>query len=165
MKKLHLIRHAKSSWDNSYLADIDRPLNERGMRSCQIMAAPIADAGCPFTAVFCSPAVRAQSTIEQISEALTDREIDWQVDSALYTFAFQDLLEWCKGLDDAIAEVVIVGHNPAMTDFINEMSDRTIDNLPTCSYAQLWFEDLSWQTLSVGSAQLVSFLKPKMFID
>lgn len=165
VKKLHLIRHAKSSWNNSYLADIDRPLNERGMRSCQTMAAKIAEAGCPFTDVFCSPAVRARSTIEQISETLADRRIDWQVDNALYTFDFQDLLRWCRGVDDVIAQIVIIGHNPAMTDFINEMSDRTIENLPTCGYAQLWFETQSWQTLPAKSAKLVSFLKPKMFMD
>ncbi|MEL6556492.1 MAG: histidine phosphatase family protein, partial [Cyanobacteria bacterium J06621_11] len=64
MKKLHFIRHAKSSWRNAYLADIDRPLNERGVRSCQVMAAQIVKAGCPLDNIFCSPAVRAQSTIE-----------------------------------------------------------------------------------------------------
>ena len=185
MKKLHLLRHAKSSRDNSYLADIDRPLNERGIRDCQVMAVPIVEAGCPLTTIFCSPAMRAQSTIEYISEALADREITWRVDSALYTFEFRDLLKWCQELDDTMTDVVIIGHNPAMTDFANQMSSQmssqmnsqvsdrtnttypahTIENLPTCGYAQLLFQDQSWQTLSVGSAELVSFLKPKMFVD
>ncbi|EDX87062.1 phosphoglycerate mutase family protein [Synechococcus sp. PCC 7335] len=159
MKKLHLIRHAKSSHDNSYLADIDRPLNQRGLQACEVMAAQIAKAGCPFDPIFCSPAVRAQSTIEQISQALPERQISWQVDNALYTFRSQDLLGWCQALEEAVNEVVIVGHNPAMTDFVNEISDRTIDNLPTCGYVQLLFENDSWQNLSADSAKLVSFLK------
>ncbi len=164
MRKLHLIRHAKSSRDDSYLADIDRPLDKRGLASCQLMAMQIADAGCPFDPVFCSPAVRAQSTIEQIDQSLSDRQIHWQIDNALYTFETQDLLKWCKALNDSMAEVVIVGHNPAMTDFVNQMSDRPIKNLPTCGYVQLWFELDSWQALSAGSAKLVNFLKPKTFI-
>lgn len=129
------------------------------------MAAPIAEAGCPFTAVFCSPAMRTRSTIEHISKALIDRAIDWQVDDALYTFEFQDLLKWCRGLDDAIAQAVIIGHNPALTDLINQIGDRPIENLPTCGYAQLLFESQSWQTLGAGTAKLASYLKPKMFVD
>lgn len=162
MKKLHLIRHAKSSHNSRY-ADIDRPLNQRGLQACEIMAAQIAKAGCPLDPIFCSPAVRAQSTIEQISQALPERQISWQVDNALYTFEAQDLLAWCQALEDAVNEVVMVGHNPAMTDFVSKISDRTIDNLPTCGYVQLLFKNDSWQNLSTGSAKLVSFLKPKMF--
>ena len=163
MKKLHLIRHAKSSRDSSYLADIDRPLNQRGLEACEIMAVQIVSAGCPFDPIFCSPAVRTQSTLEQISQALPSHQITWQVDNALYTFKFQDLLRWCRSLDGAIAEAVIVGHNPAITDFVNEMSDRTIENVPTCGYVQLLFENNSWQNIATGSAKLISFLKPKMF--
>ncbi|MGB3790207.1 MAG: histidine phosphatase family protein [Phormidesmis sp.] len=165
MKRLHLIRHAKSSRDDSDLADIDRPLNKRGLASCQIMATQIADVGCPFDPVFCSPAVRTQSTIEQISQALSSQQIHWQTDNALYTFEVQDLVKWCRALDNSMTEVVIVGHNPAMTDFVNQMSDRTIKNLPTCGYVQLQFEVDSWQALSARSAKLVSFLTPKMFAD
>ncbi len=165
MKKLHLIRHAKSSQGDRDLADIDRPLNKRGLVSCQIMAAQIVAAGCPLDPIFCSPAVRTQSTIEQISQALSNQQIHWQTDNALYTFEVQDLVKWCRALDDSMTEIVIVGHNPAMTDFVNQMSDRTIKNLPTCGYVQLLCEVDSWQSLSAGSAKLVSFLKPKMFMS
>ncbi|MGB7251195.1 MAG: histidine phosphatase family protein [Phormidesmis sp.] len=164
MKKLHLIRHAKSSWADDSLADIDRPLNPRGVKSCRVMAAQIVKAGCGFEHVFCSPAVRAQSTIEQISQNLPDREIVWQLDDALYTFDAQDLLRWCRGLDNALSEVVVVGHNNAMTDFCNEVGDRPIENLPTCGYVQLAFGRGAWQDLSTGSAERLSFLKPKMFM-
>lgn len=163
MKKLHLIRHAKSSWTDSSLADIARPLNKRGLKSCRIMAQQIVKAGCRFEQVFCSPAVRAQSTIEQISQHLREREVKWQVDDVLYTFDSKVLLAWCRGLDNSMSEVVIIGHNPAMTDFCNEVGDRKVENLPTCGYAQLGLNRSSWQDLSVSSAQLLIFLKPKMF--
>ena len=77
MKKNHIIRHAKSSWADSTLEDIERPLNKRGLKSCRIMARKIAKTGCLFNNVFCSPAVRAQSTIENISKHLKDLDIRW----------------------------------------------------------------------------------------
>ena len=168
MKKLHLIRHAKSSWADTALADIDRPLNKRGLKSCKVMATKIVEAGCGFDHVFCSPAVRARSTIEQLSAALPTTEIDWQIDEALYTFDVWDLRNWCYAIDEALLEVVIVGHNSALTDLINTFGNTPIQNLPTCGYAQLVFghesEDIAWRSLSARSATLASFLKPKMFM-
>lgn len=165
MKTLHLIRHAKSSWSDGSLADIDRPLNKRGLKSCKVMAAQIVKAGCHFDHVFCSPAVRAQTTLEALNQALPNQDITWHTDQALYTFDVWDLRTWCYGLDNALSEVVIVGHNSALTDLINSFGNSPIENLPTCGYAQLAFKDQSWQSLSAQSAELVSFLKPKMFMD
>lgn len=164
MKKLHLIRHAKSSWKDSSLADIDRPLNKRGLESCQIMAQQILNAGCDFKHVFCSTAVRAQATIEHISQSLIDRNIQWHLDDALYTFNNQDLFLWWQTLDDSIPEVVMIGHNPAITDFCNEVSDSDIDNIPTCGYVQLAFDQNLWRDLSEKSTRQLHFLKPKMFM-
>jgi len=163
MKKLHLIRHAKSSWANEALADIDRPLNSRGSEACRTMAPQMVQAGCPFEPVFCSPARRAQSTIEQLAQHLLDREISWQTDDELYTFDANALLKWCRNLDDSLLEAVVVGHNAAMTDLCNQIGDRFIKNVPTCGYVQLVFAQNSWQDLSAGSGKLLSFLKPKMF--
>ena len=152
MKKLHLIRHAKSSWEDSSLADIDRPLNSRGIRSCQAIAPEIIKAGCHFEHTYCSPAVRAQSTIEQISRRITQQDIHWQIDENLYTFSSQALMTWCHNLDNSISEVVLIGHNPAITDFCNDACDQYIDNIPTCSYVQLIFSQNTWKDLSANSA-------------
>lgn len=167
MKKLHLIRHAKSSWSDETLPDIERPLNKRGLKSCPIMAQQIRKAGCSFEHVFCSPAVRAQTTIEHIAHHLKvehDLAITWKVDRALYTFEAENLLTWCRTLNDAITEVVIVGHNNAITDFTNQVGDHTVDNVPTCGYVQLALHNPKWAELSANSAELMSFLKPKMFM-
>lgn len=164
MKKLHLIRHAKSSWSDGSLADIERPLNKRGLKSCEVMAEQIVKAGCAFEHVFCSPALRAQSTIENLCAQLTTKEISWQIDQALYTFEVRDLLAWCQGLDDSLTEVVVVGHNSALTDLINMVGDQPLENLPTCGYVQLALGDRTWKDLSAGSTELLSFLKPKMFM-
>jgi len=162
MKKIHLIRHAKSSWDDGSLADIDRPLSELGISNCQFMAQHIVDAGCCFDNVFCSPAVRAQSTIDLITSRITEIEAMWQTDEELYTFSSNNLFRWFRGVDDSIPEVLIIGHNPAFTDFCNELSDSDIRNIPTCGYAQLSIhQDCRWQDISEITAELTTFLKPK----
>lgn len=162
MKKIHLIRHAKSSWKNPRLADIDRPLNKRGMSTSAFMASPIHKAGCQFTHVFCSPAVRAQSTIATIASCLPEINIEWQTDNALYTFDSNDLYQWCQSLDELISELVIIGHNPAFTDFCNELSHSHIRNIPTCGYAQLTtHSNNTWQQISTTHFELTTFIRPK----
>jgi len=163
MKKIiHLIRHAKSSWDDSSLADIDRPLNQRGKNNCRLMASPIVEAGCDFQQVYCSPAVRAQSTIRLIANALSELSIQWHIDSDLYTFYAGDLLNWVQSLSDEQNSVVIIGHNPAITELTNLVSNANINNVATCGYVQISF-DGRWHDLGHNTANVVTCLKPKMF--
>jgi len=162
MKKIHLLRHAKSDWDNKALADIDRPLDERGVRTAIFMASILNNAGCPFVNVFCSPAVRAQSTVELISEHLLEIDFQWQVDNDLYTFNSSRLHEWFRQLDEATSECLIIGHNPALTFFCNQLSNSSIKNIPTCGYAQLTASrECIWQDVSETHFELTSFLRPK----
>ncbi len=168
MKTLHLIRHAKSSWKDESLADIDRPLAPRGIRACALMAEKIAAAGCGFSHVFTSAAVRAQATIRLIAETLGIVQMSWTVADGLYTFSAHDLLEWCRdNLPADIDQAVIVGHNPAMQDLSNLMQDaaagKRIEKLPTCAYVQMVLDDDSWTRLGPGRLKLITFLTPKMF--
>ena len=163
MKKLHLIRHAKSSWDDASLEDIERPLNQRGIESCRIMAPEISKRNCSFEHVYCSKATRARQTIEGLAQNLSDLKIDWQVVDDLYSFYSGDLLTWCRALDESLSDVVLIGHNPAITDFCNELSGSDIDNVPTCGYIQLAIDDIEWRELSAGCAELLHFIYPKMF--
>jgi phosphohistidine phosphatase len=162
MKTVHLIRHAKSSWEHRGLADVDRPLAERGIKACRIMAQPILSAGCDFKDVYCSISQRTQLTIQGISNALPGMTIEWELEEALYTFSSRALLSWFRQLSDEMDEVVTVGHNPATTDFCNWMTNAGIPNVPTCGYAQIRFPCSIWAELSPGSGSLERFLTPKM---
>lgn len=164
-KTLHLIRHAKSSWKNPELTDIERPLNKRGKRECQLMAKPIAESGCRFEYVFCSPAKRARKTIKRIYKALDNVAPAWQIDAALYAFNYEDLLNWCRQLDDALESVLIVGHNPALTDLCQYLvSNVEVDNIPTCAYVRLELACNNWASIDKNCARLVQFVKPKDFL-
>jgi phosphohistidine phosphatase len=163
MKTLHMLRHAKSSWDDPTLADVDRPLNGRGLKACSTMAGAMVESGCEFHNIFCSPAKRARSTIENIAAQLTGSDIRWQIDRDLYTFSAQDLLHWCHQLDDDLDQVMLVGHNPAITDFCNRLnrSGDYVANVPTCGYVRLQIEGV-WSELGDNAASLELLLTPKM---
>lgn len=163
MKHLFLLRHAKSSWKQPQLEDIARPLNARGKRACATMAPHIV--GDDFHHVYCSPARRAQATIEGVAATQRPGEIVWQIEDALYTFDADDVLQFCRELDDHTASAVIVGHNPALTDFCNDLTEAGIENIPTCGYVAMQLAIDSWRDLNSGCGTLQEFLYPKLYKD
>ncbi len=164
MKTLHLVRHAKSSWDFPDLSDHERPLNDRGIRSCRVMGPALVEAGCSFDNVYSSSAKRAQDTIGQIAAHLPESPFEWQVDGDLYTFSSEDLLQWCQQGRHGFSDLTLIGHNPAITDFTNILSRGNIFNVPTCAYVQLQCDISDWSRLEAGCAQITRFIKPKMFL-
>ena len=163
MKTIHLLRHAKSSWANLSLDDIDRPLNKRGVNACKLMAPQLIKANCYFEHVYCSTALRAQLTIEHISRQVSGKVIHWQLDSRLYTFDYNELTVRCQAMDNKLAEVTLIGHNPALTDLCNVLANARLENLPTCGYARLDCAIDSWQEVSPNCAIMTQLLTPKMF--
>ena len=162
MKIIHLIRHAKSSWDQPGLRDVSRPLKARGRRDCRLMAPALVELGWHGQQVYCSQATRARQTIQGIHEALPAGGFDWQVDDDLYTFSSAVLLRWLRGQDEAVNELTLVGHNPAFTDLIDQLADTLFHHLPTCAYVRLDARVARWEELHSSCAELRHFLKPKM---
>lgn len=162
MKTIHLIRHAKSSWDDPRLSDDQRPLSSRGRKDCRLMAPALAELGWRGQHVKCSRATRARQTIAGISDAFPGGELDWQIDAQLYTFSSSEVIRWLRALEDDFDEVTLVGHNPALTDVIDQLAETSFHHLPTCAYVRLDAAVPLWSSLSTGCAQLRHFLKPKM---
>lgn len=130
------------------------------------MAQHIYDAGCCFDNVFCSPAVRAQSTINLISQCLNKTDIKWKTDNELYTFNSDHLLAWLAKVDESIEELLIIGHNPALTELCNLSGDSLVTNMPTCGYAQLVIEhDCLWRDIAEAEFELTVLLKPKSMMS
>ena len=102
-------------------------------------------------------------TIAGLAKGLPQLKIDWQIDADLYTFSAGVLLDWLTELSDEFLEITLVGHNPAFTDLINQLSDADLDNLPTWGYAQLSGEVDSWMQVKKSQFILNQLIKPKMF--
>lgn len=160
MKILNLLRHAKSSWADATQSDIDRPLNGRGLKACVTMAPAIEQAECSFDYIVASPACRAQQTIEGIGNVLGVD--DWHTETELYTFDSRQLQQCVAQLADSFDEALLVGHNPAITEFCNHRSNARIDNVPTCGYARIEFEMDSWRDIEKTAGAMTVFLTPKL---
>ena len=162
MKTLHLLRHAKSSWDEPGLADRERGLNQRGRRDAPRMGEALAQRMAPM-ALAVSPARRAQLTLAGLCEgwpALAD--LPHRTEEALYTFAADDIFDWLREQDDGVDALFIIGHNPALTDLANALARSDgIANLPTAGYLQLGLAIDRWRDIRQGCAQMEDCLFPR----
>lgn len=164
MKTLYVIRHAKSSWDDSSLADFDRPLNERGKTDAPKMGKRLKEKDISPDYLLSSPAKRAHSTAKRIAEALKFPKDDIKTDRKLYHADEEEILDVLRTVPDKYNCVFVFGHNPGLTDFVNTMiHDRTqfIDNVPTCGIVAFKIEANSWKTLEFGGGEFMFFDFPK----
>lgn len=163
-KELHLLRHAKSSWEFPDLSDFDRPLNSRGKKACLTMAHHITALGglAQNSVIYCSPAVRAQQTISRIVKSLNN-QIEWITQTELYTFDKRDLIEFCRNVDNVKSSVTIVGHNPALHELLEYLTGERIEKLPTCAYSKIVSPIPSWEQMYEGCGTLKACIYPKMF--
>ena len=166
MKTLHLLRHAKSAWDQPGLADRERPLNKRGQRDAPRMGAALAAQLAPMSCAV-SPARRAQLTLEGLCNGWPALgECQHYTEEDLYTFSADDLVEWIAAQDEHHQALFLIGHNPALTELVNELvGEVVIDNLPTAGYAELALDIDRWSDLREGCAVLQYSLFPKQLAD
>ena len=165
-KRLFLLRHAKSSWDNPGLADHDRRLAPRGRRGAKAIAKHLRREGIEPDVVLCSSARRARETLEGVVPALAG-EPAVVIEPELYGASASGLLERLRRLPAETGSVMLVGHNPAMQELALSLArggspERAAiaAKYPTAGLATLSFEG-SWSELDAGAAELVDFVTPK----
>jgi phosphohistidine phosphatase len=163
MKTLYIIRHAKSSWSHPGLSDFERPLNERGLRDAPFMAALLAQQGVKPDKIVSSPAVRAQTTARFFADALGISADDIQLERSIYDHGEDELHALVQSFDDAWDTVLLFGHNPTLTYFINEFDGYTLQNLSTCGIAHLESQSERWAEWTRAHVRLVQIQIPKDF--
>ncbi len=160
MKKLYLIRHAKSSWKEEGLSDFDRPLKGRGVRDAHNSGQWLLQQGEVPELIISSPATRAMHTALIFAQELHYPMSDIQMESSLYLGSIEDVGAVLAKVDASIDSVFLFGHNPTITNFVNRSIDHNIDNVPTTGVACLSFDSADWQDLG-SEAELVFFDYPK----
>jgi phosphohistidine phosphatase len=165
VKQLHLIRHAKSSWDDPSLGDHQRPLNARGQRASVLMGTAMSMHLKDTPAVFVSSAVRAQQTFQGLVSGWTAlEETVSTTDDRLYTFDTHDLIAWLSEADDRLDHMAVIGHNPALSALARLLYPQlTRSRLPTAAWLWLSFDNVSWRSVveSPEKAELVRLCTPK----
>src|SRR5690242_8940641 len=143
MKTLFLIRHAKSSWDDTALPDKDRPLSDRGRRDAPKMGKRLAKRDVKPDLILSSPARCALTTAEIIAKKLDYKRKNIVVEDRLYSGAVHDLLNVVQKLGDKLERVMLFGHNPELTELAHRLSSE-ITHMPTCAVAEFMFSAKSW---------------------
>jgi phosphohistidine phosphatase len=162
MKRLTLVRHAKSDWSLPGQNDWDRPLNKRGQRDAPEMAKRLRSRKLKPDLMLASPAVRALSTASVMARELKVPATLIAQDERLYLASPSDMLTVLRELGGEAKHVMMFGHNPGMTEFANRLSagDR-IDNLPTCGVFTALFDIRDWSLLDWGRGADAEFDYPK----
>lgn len=161
MKTLYLVRHAKSSWDDPLLDDFSRPLNARGKRDAPNMAKRLKEKRVVLDLLLTSPAARTLSTAKEMAKVLNYDEHRIKTLPDLYHASPEKILEVLRQVNDKYSVVMLVGHNPGLTEFIDTLTELDIDNVPTCGVAAFKLNIASWKELEMKEAILLFYDYPK----
>ena len=160
MKYLTLVRHAKSDWDNR-LPDFERPLNARGERDAPRVAVRLSQHYRHPDRLLSSPAARALRTATLFARGLGIPEQEIETEARLYDASPRTLLDCIRATDDRIGHLVLVAHNPGITDLANELTESHIDNLVTCAVLGAELEIGHWRETGPGRGRVRYYDYPK----
>jgi phosphohistidine phosphatase len=158
---LILVRHAKSSWAYPGMEDIDRPLNERGQKDAPEMGKFLANKHLKCRQILCSPAVRTQKTLELLGHEW-DLQVPVEYPESLYLPSPEILLSLCRKFS-ANLPLMVIAHNPGITEFANQLCSVEIDNVPTMGVCLVRLKNPP--QIDFGDAELVDFYRPKALFN
>jgi len=155
-KRITIIRHAKSAWEDQ-VSDHERSLNDKGIQDAHLISTTYKNAFHPDL-ILSSDATRARSTA---SIFLSNLNVNNKVllNPDLYDFSGEKLIEVITSCDDAHQDIMVFGHNHALTFFVNKFGDRYINNVPTCGVVVIDFDINHWKDLKKGKTIQTIFPK------
>ena len=156
---LYLVRHAKSSWADPGMADMARPLNGRGKHDAPVMGRRLKARGVVPDLIITSPAKRARRTTKEIAKAM-GYEGDVDIADSIYGGGAGEIIRVAQSVDASVASLIVVGHNPDMTELANSLADFHIDNVPTCAIFCARFD--AWESVGLDAGQFEFFDYPKL---
>lgn len=168
MKRLAVLRHAKSSWAITELGDLNRPLNERGWKAARRMGRELRDRGMHFDLVLASTAARVRETIDGLGAHFRfGSEI--RFDPALYLADEPSLVRLLRTLPNSVEAPLLVGHNPGLQrllidlshDAPNHFREKVAAKFPTAAFALLELPVDDWQDVIAGSGRIVDLVLPR----
>ncbi len=160
MKTLLLARHAKSDWGDKNFSDFDRPLNQTGEENAPVMALYLQQCGYLIHQIISSDAARALATAEEYKKLLAqDQNLITHHD--LYLASVDTIINIVANLSPAYSAVMIVGHNPGMSDALNFYCKEHFNDMSSCSVGIIQFEVSNWTDIIAGSGDMLGFESPK----
>lgn len=168
MPRLLLLRHAKSSWGDPGLADIDRPLSPRGRRAAAAIARTIEAEDMTPDRILCSPARRTRETLAALLPYLGD-EGRVAIDPNLYETGPREYLAALARSGNDAGTLMVIGHNPTIQataqllvgDGEPGLAAELSAKYPTGALAVIDFAQAGWSHIEPHSGFLAAFLKPR----
>ena len=157
-RTMYVLRHTKSSWNEEEVADFDRPLAERGVRDGKRLARHFDEAGIRPDVVLCSSARRAQQTLGFVAKSIGAASV--RMLDELYGADVADVFALVHHLDDAVASVLVIGHNPCLAELA-----QVETKFPTGALATLRWEAEHWEDVRHGEAEVVAIVTPRDLPD
>jgi phosphohistidine phosphatase len=169
MKRLYLLRHAKSGWDDPVARDFDRPLNARGRKGARLVGEYLHAHHFAVDRIVASPAVRVVETLEYMADGL-GIHIDPVWDKRIYLASAEALLEVAQETPDEAESVMLVGHNPGFEDLAlllvpdsknDEVRASIEEKLPTMGLVEILFAVDHWSAIKEGGGRFGSYVRPR----
>lgn len=159
MKTLYLLRHAKSSWQTEGMADIERPLNGRGRETAETMGGFLKKENVTLDLVLSSPAIRARQTTDLLMTA-ANLSTELRFDERIYEASAQRLLEVVQQIEEGRQNVLLVGHNPGLENFL-ELLTGSVETMPTATLSKVILSTSNWPAVSSDTGALKWIVRPK----
>lgn len=163
MKKIYLVRHAKSSPATKNQQDFDRTINERGESDLELIANALEKRKAKIDLVVCSSATRTSQTAEVLSRLLSVPTDKIEFTKDLYLTNVKEHVKQIRKTKHKVENLMVVGHNPTITLLANELSGAFIDSMPTASIVTILFNDDSWKAVGTIKGKMAHFDFPKKF--
>lgn len=160
MKRLTLMRHANAQWKDPQISDFDRPLNRRGLSEAEAMSRRFIELKLIPTIVLTSSARRALQTAEIVARELGVPPRNMRTDESLYLAPAADILRLIQTTGPRIPHLVIIGHNPGITDVINLLAPSSHVDLATAAMCSLTFDARTWAEVKPGNLRDVQSESP-----
>jgi phosphohistidine phosphatase len=168
VKRLFVLRHAKSDWGQPGLADHERPLAARGERATVLLAEHLRRVPVEPAVVLCSTATRARETFEAVRGALPEATPVW-FERRLYGAGSDELVDRLNEVPEPDASVMLVGHNPGLQDLVLDLAPsreaalvaRVEAKFPTAAFATVDLAVDRWAEVRPGTGTLVDFVVPR----
>jgi phosphohistidine phosphatase len=168
MKRLTILRHAKSSWDEPGVEDFNRPLNDRGWKAARRMGRELESRGIDFDLVIASPAARVRETIDGLKEKMK-LNVEIRFEQRMYLASEKMLLHIVQEIPESSDAPLLVGHNPGLHQLVVELTrpdshglhERAAHKFPTAALARIELAANRWADVKAGSGELAELLLSK----
>jgi len=160
VKRLTLMRHANAQWKDPQISDFDRPLNRRGISEAEAMSRRLIELKLIPTIVLASSARRAQQTADIVARELGVAPRKLRTDESLYLAAAEDILRVIQTTGPRIPHLMIVGHNPGISELANLLAPTAHVELATAAMCSLSFDSRSWSDVKAGNLREVHSESP-----